>query len=78
MCIGPDHTYQWKIFIFQFQLYLEHQMLGWRFVCPIGPATQREFILDWRICRVLLTIQMKLILLYVWAEWAVLGSAKTT
>ena len=27
--------------------------------------------------RVLQTIQMKLILLCVWAEWAVLGSAKT-
>ena len=26
-------------------------MLGRRFVCPIGPATQREFILDWRIFR---------------------------
>ena len=24
-------------------------MLGRRFICPIGPATQREFILDWRI-----------------------------
>ena len=24
-------------------------MLGRRFVCPIGPATQCEFILDWRI-----------------------------
>ena len=29
--------------------YLEHQTLGWRFICPIGPATEREFILDWRI-----------------------------
>ena len=28
---------------------MEHQTLGRRFVCPIGPATQREFILDWRI-----------------------------
>ena len=28
-------------------------------------------------CRVLQTIQMKLILLYVWAEQAILGSAKT-
>ena len=28
--------------------------------------------------RVLQTIQMKIILLCVWAEWAVLGSAKTT
>ena len=27
--------------------------------------------------RVLQTIQMKLILLFVWAEWAVLGSAKS-
>ena len=27
--------------------------------------------------RVLQTIQMKLILLWVWAEWAVLGRAKT-
>ena len=24
-------------------------MLGRRFICPIGPATEREFILDWRI-----------------------------
>ena len=24
-------------------------MLGQRFICPIGPATEREFILDWRI-----------------------------
>ena len=30
--------------------YLEHQTLGRRFICPIGPATKREFILDWRIC----------------------------
>ena len=29
--------------------YLEHQTLGCRFICPIGPATEREFILDWRI-----------------------------
>ena len=29
--------------------YLEHQTLGRRFICPIGPATEREFILDWRI-----------------------------
>ena len=28
---------------------MEHQTLGRRFVCPNGPATQREFILDWRI-----------------------------
>ena len=28
---------------------MEHQTLGRRFVCPIGPATKREFILDWRI-----------------------------
>ena len=28
---------------------MEHQTLGSRFVCPIGSATQREFILDWRI-----------------------------
>ena len=32
---------------------MEHQTLGRRFVCPIGPATQREFILDWRILTVL-------------------------
>ena len=31
---------------------MEHQTLGRRFVCPIDPATQREFILDWRILRV--------------------------
>ena len=30
---------------------MEHQTLGRQFVCPIGPATQREFILDWRISR---------------------------
>ena len=28
---------------------MEHQTLGRRFICPIGPATEREFILDWRI-----------------------------
>ena len=28
---------------------MEHQTLSRRFVCPIGPATQREFMLDWRI-----------------------------
>ena len=28
---------------------MEHQTLGRRFVCPISPATKREFILDWRI-----------------------------
>ena len=28
---------------------MEHQTLGQRFVCSIGPATQLEFILDWRI-----------------------------
>ena len=26
-------------------------MLGWQFICPIGPATEREFILDWRILK---------------------------
>ena len=26
-------------------------MLGRRFICLIGPATEREFILDWRIFR---------------------------
>ena len=31
--------------------YLEHQTLGRRFICPIGPATEREFILDWRILK---------------------------
>ena len=30
---------------------MEHQTLVWRFVCPIGPATQCEFILDWRILK---------------------------
>ena len=30
-------------------MYLEHQTLDRRFICPIGPATEREFILDWRI-----------------------------
>ena len=35
---------------------MEHQTLGRRFVCPIGPATKREFILDWRISRALLEI----------------------
>ena len=28
---------------------MEHQTLGRRFICPIVPATQREFILDWWI-----------------------------
>ena len=28
---------------------MEHQKLGRRFICPIVPATEREFILDWRI-----------------------------
>ena len=28
---------------------MEHRTLGRRFVCPIDPATQGEFILDWRI-----------------------------
>ena len=28
---------------------MEHQTLGRRFICPIGPATECEFILDWRI-----------------------------
>ena len=28
---------------------MEHQTLGRRFICRIGPATEREFILDWRI-----------------------------
>ena len=28
---------------------MEHQTLGWWFDCPISPATQREFILDWQI-----------------------------
>ena len=28
---------------------MEHQTLGRRFICPIGPATEHEFILDWRI-----------------------------
>ena len=36
--------------------YLEHQTLGRRFVCPIGPVTQREFILDWRISWLVLTM----------------------
>ena len=31
---------------------MEHQTLGWRFICPIGPATDREFILDWWIFKV--------------------------
>ena len=29
--------------------YLEHHTLGRRFICSIGQATEREFILDWRI-----------------------------
>ena len=29
--------------------YLEHQTLGRWFICPMDPATEREFILDWRI-----------------------------
>ena len=39
---------------------MEHQTLGRRFICPIGPATEREFILDWRIYNmytVLLSVQ---------------------
>ena len=31
---------------------MEHQTLGRRFICPIGPGTEREFILDWRISNV--------------------------
>ena len=31
---------------------MEHQTLGRRFICPIGPATEREFILEWRISRI--------------------------
>ena len=27
----------------------KNNTLGRRFICPIGPATEREFILDWRI-----------------------------
>ena len=34
----------------------------------------RDIRIDYRVLQ---TIQMKLILLCVWAEWAVLGSAKT-
>ena len=30
---------------------MEHQTLGRRFICPVGPATEREFILDWWISR---------------------------
>ena len=30
---------------------MEHQTLGRRFICPISPATEREFILDWRISK---------------------------
>ena len=28
---------------------MEHQTLGRRFICPIGPAIECKFILDWRI-----------------------------
>ena len=31
--------------------YLEHQTLGRQFICPIGPGTEHEFILDWRISK---------------------------
>ena len=28
---------------------MEHQTVGRWFICPIGPAREREFILDWQI-----------------------------
>ena len=34
---------------YEIKKYLEHQTLGRQFICPIDPATEREFILDWRI-----------------------------
>ena len=48
----------------------EFLLLWSAFVCDVG------YIQSY-IYQVLQTIQMKLILLYVWAEPAVLGSAKT-
>ena len=43
----------------------------------LGPLQFQTFKIDTFAHRVLQIIQMKLILLCVWAEWAVLGSAKT-
>ena len=55
-----------------------HLQLG--YICDAMPSEEHEMdasLLQRYTYRLLQTIQMKLILLCVWAEWAVLGSAKT-
>ena len=60
----------------QFGLLPSIRMVVTKTIAIIKNSTRREKIQRYTY-RVLQTIQMKLILLWVWAEWAVLGRAKT-
>ena len=67
-----DQTLQY-MFVFKFQV--RHTILDYRKVASSHAGFFR--LLQRYTYRVLQTIQMKLKLLYVWAEPAILGSSKT-
>ena len=82
---GSQNSYfmvEWakESFLFQSSLFRVGTVILKSLVTYIHQFSRKQFflfILCSDIYRVLQTIQMKIILLYVWAERAVLGSAKT-